>query len=166
MTTGYIALGSNLGNPRQQLESALEALRNHAQLTLLGHSPWYRSKAIGPGQQADYLNGVAAIASELSAPEILAVLQAIELDHGRERGERWGPRTLDLDLLLYGDEEFESDELTLPHPRLTERNFVLYPLYDLAPALALPCGTSLESLLARCPREGLQRTGDAIDPGR
>jgi 2-amino-4-hydroxy-6-hydroxymethyldihydropteridine diphosphokinase len=166
MTVGYIALGSNLGQPRQQLDSAITALRDHAQITLRSHSPWYRSKAVGPGEQPDYLNGVAVIETGLSARQLLDSLQEIEAAQGRERGERWGARTLDLDILLLGDECIESAELTLPHPRLRERNFVLYPLYDVAPELVLPCGTTLESLLARCPREGLQRTGEAIDPGR
>ena len=128
-------------------------------------SPWYRSKAIGPGEQAAYINGVAEIESDLSAHDLLVTLQGIEQAQGRHRGERWAPRTLDLDILLFGNEEIDSDELTIPHPRLRERNFVLYPLHDVAPDLALPCGTRLESLLAGCPSEGLQRTGDASDPG-
>ena len=166
MTTGYIALGSNLGNPRQIVESALQALGNSDRITLLACSPWYRSKAIGPGEQADYINAVVAIDSDLSARELLTTLQDIEQAHDRRRGERWAARTLDLDILLFGSEEIDSEELTIPHPRMRERNFVLYPLHDLEPDLALPCGTRLESLLARCPSEGLQRTGDASDPGR
>ena len=123
--------------------------------TLLAHSPCYRSVAIGPGRQPDYINAVAKLQSRLSSLQLLHALQAIEDAHGRERHQRWGARTLDLDILLYGSETVNSSELTIPHPRLQERNFVLYPLYDLAPELALPCGTTIASLLARCPREGL-----------
>ena len=83
-------------------------------------------------------------------------LQVLENYHGRERGERWGARTLDLDILLYGNDVLNSDDLTIPHPRLGERNFVLYPLFDQAPDLTLPCGTPIASLLARCPRTGLR----------
>ena len=101
----------------------------------------------------------------LSALALLGLLQRIEVAQGRERSERWAARTLDLDLLLYGDETLTSEALSVPHPRLQERNFVLYPLFDLAPGLTLPCGTPLESLLAGCSREGLQLTGECIDPG-
>ena len=161
----YIALGANLGNPLEQLNSALKALGNLPSSELLACSPWYLSTAIGPGEQPDYINGVARLDTALEPLVLLDQLQAIETDHGRVRGERWGPRTLDLDLLLYGGLELSSARLTLPHPRMQERNFVLYPLSDLEPELTLPCGTPLGSLLECCPREGLQPLGELSDPG-
>ncbi len=164
MTQCYIALGSNLGNPLQQVESALTALAALADCSLISHSPWYRSQAIGPGQQPDYINGVALLTTTLGPGDLLQQLQAIENSHARQRLERWGPRTLDLDILLYGQLELNQPDLCIPHPRLRQRNFVLYPLFDLAPDLTLPCGTPLESLLASCPREGLQILGDVSGP--
>ncbi len=161
----FVALGANLGKPLQQVESALTALNRMADCSLISHSPWYRSPAIGPGQQAPYINGVALLATTLPPVDLLLQLQAIENSHGRQRLERWGPRTLDLDILLYEQLELDQPDLCIPHPRMRERNFVLYPLFDLAPNLTLPCGTPLESLLAGCPREGLQLLGDGSDPG-
>jgi 2-amino-4-hydroxy-6-hydroxymethyldihydropteridine diphosphokinase len=161
----FVALGANLGDPLEQLESALAAIQQIPQCSLVVASPWYRSKAIGPGTQPDYINGVAQLETRLSPHSLLAHLQAIENLHGRLREQRWAARTLDLDILLYGDITLDSDELQLPHPRMQQRNFVLYPLFDLVPQLTLPCGTPLESLLASCSNEGLQRLGDVSDPG-
>ncbi len=156
MTISYIALGSNLGDPAEHIASAIQELDHTPECQLLAQSPWYRSTAIGPGQQPDYINAVAKLDTSLTPPHLLRALQEIEKDHGRERMERWGARTLDLDILLYGDDIISDSELTIPHPRLGERSFALYPLFDLAPDLALPCGTTIASLLARCPRQGLQ----------
>jgi 2-amino-4-hydroxy-6-hydroxymethyldihydropteridine diphosphokinase len=166
MTTAYIALGSNLGDSRALLGSALANLDELPQSSLTAHSPTYRNAAIGPGRQPDYLNMVAELETTLSPPALLQALQAIEAAHGRERGERWAARYLDLDLLLYGSESIDTPELTVPHPRMAERNFVLYPLFDLAPGMALPCGKTLESLLDECPRDGLEPLGVDIEPGR
>jgi 2-amino-4-hydroxy-6-hydroxymethyldihydropteridine diphosphokinase len=165
MTLCFVALGANLGEPLQQLESALAAIGQLPQCSLTGTSPWYRSKAVGPGPQPDYINGAAMLETTLSPQELLTQLQAIEHAHGRERSQHWAARTLDLDILLYGNIELNSDQLRIPHQHMQQRNFVLFPLYDLAPELTLPCGTPLESLLARCSREGLQRLGDVSDPG-
>jgi len=112
---------------------------------------------MGPQAQPDYLNAVAALDTRLAAEELLRELHLIEEQHGRERGpERWGPRTLDLDLLLYGDAQVEGDGLTVPHPGLPERNFVLYPLHEIAPQLHIPGAGSLQVLLERCSSLGLQ----------
>ena len=156
MTNSYIALGSNLGKPAQQIASALEAMARLPDTELQAQSPWYCSAAIGPGPQPDYINAVARLDTGLTSLQLLHALQAIEIAHGRERKQHWGPRTLDLDILLYGEDTVSSPELSIPHPRLQQRNFVLYPLFDLAPDLALPCGTTIASLLARCPKEGLR----------
>ena len=155
MIPAYIALGSNLGDPARQLKTALEALADTEDSTLVDCSPVYQSLAIGPGDQPDYLNAVARLDTTLAPLALLRRLQSIEAAQGRERGERWAARTLDLDLLLYADEVMDSAALTLPHPRLKERNFVLAPLADLAPELRLPCGTPIGSLLERCSLDGL-----------
>lgn len=127
---------------------------------LLAVSPWYSSKALGPGSQPDYRNGVAQLATTLSPGQLLAALQAIEHRQGRQREQRWAARTLDLDILLYGDLVMASVNLTIPHPQMTERNFVLSPLFDLAPGLILPDGTTLVSHLANCATDGIVRLPD------
>ncbi len=156
MTHCFIGLGSNLEQPLQQVSRAVDELARIAGCQLLGHSPWYRSKAVGPGDQPDYINGVAALDCQLAPIALLDQLQAIENTHLRRRVEHWGPRTLDLDLLLYGEQQIAQPRLTVPHPLMLERNFVLYPLHDLAPELQLPDGTLLASLLDYCPKGELQ----------
>lgn len=157
VSPSYVALGSNLNNPRHQLELALEALARLPHSRLRARSGWYQSKAIGPGEQPDYLNGVVMIETSLEPHTLLDHLQAIEAAQGRTRGERWAARTLDLDILLYGEKVIASERLQIPHPRLAERNFVLYPLADISPDLLLPNGVTLASLLRRCPSSGLER---------
>ncbi len=154
-TTAYIALGSNLGNPQQQLTCAVSALQQLPQSEFLALSPWYQSKPHGPVSQPDYLNGVAAIATELPPTELLQQLQTIENNQGRIRAERWGPRTLDLDILLYGNKIIELPELSIPHPAMKQRNFVLLPLADIAPELVLPDGTALQQLLENTGTDGI-----------
>ncbi|GAB1264700.1 2-amino-4-hydroxy-6-hydroxymethyldihydropteridine diphosphokinase [Aurantivibrio infirmus] len=151
----YIALGSNLDDPMRKVCDGLDALNSIPDTKLVAQSSWYGSKAIGPGEQPDYVNGVAKITTALSAQQLLTALQAIEAKHGRERRVRWAARTLDLDILLFGSDTVADENLSIPHPRLMERNFVLYPLAEISPELTLPNGLSLQSLLARCPAEGL-----------
>ena len=151
----YIGLGSNLENPRRQVELALTEISEIPQTRLLKSSRWYQSKAVGPGQQPDYVNGVALIETGLEPHQLLDQLQAIEEAHERVRKIRWGPRTLDLDLLLFGAECIDTPRLTIPHAYLTQRNFVLYPLADITEDLVLPSGEVRESLLANCSSEGL-----------
>jgi 2-amino-4-hydroxy-6-hydroxymethyldihydropteridine diphosphokinase len=153
----FIALGSNLGDPATQLRSAVDALRNLRHSSVIAVSPAYRNPAIGPGAQPDYLNAVVALTTTLPAHDLLHALQDIEHRHGRRRDVRWGARTLDLDLALYGDATIATPELQVPHPRMLERNFVLYPLFDLAPELILPDGRSLRSCLDACSAQGLTR---------
>jgi len=153
----YIALGSNLNDPIQMVRSGLHALSSLADAELISQSSWYRSQAIGPGEQPDYVNGVAKLTTSLSSQELLSALQAIEINHGRERHERWAARTLDLDILLHGNSIVSEENLTIPHPRLMERNFVLYPLAEISPELIFPNGLSLQSLLTSCPFEGLDK---------
>ena len=151
----FIGLGSNLSNPEEQIRRALDALGKICDSTLAAVSPLYRNPAVGPGQQPDYLNAVAELYTTLDALTLLSQLQNIELAQGRVRTERWAARTLDLDLLLYGDACIDLPQLQIPHPRMRERNFVLYPLRDIAPDLVLPRGTSLRALLDCCPNAGL-----------
>jgi len=156
--TAFIGLGSNLEDPEAQLRAALLELAELPDTRLIARSPFYRSAPVGPPGQPDYINAVAALDTRLQPQELLAGLQAIEQAHGRRRaGLRWGPRTLDLDLLLHGDQALSTPALTLPHPRLTERAFVLRPLADIAPGLVLPDGTTVETRLRRCPQGGVVR---------
>ena len=160
MTTVYIGLGSNLQDPTRQLSTALAALENLPQSALGSVSHLYRSAAIGPGSQPTYLNAVARLDTELHPLPLLHALQQIEQAQGRVRTVRWGARSLDLDILLYGDSEIDTPELTIPHPSMHLRNFVIYPLAQITgPNLLLPDGTDLVTLIDRCPR------GDLVDTG-
>lgn len=151
--TAYVALGANLGDPVRAVRSALDALAGASGLRLLRASSLYRTaphEAHGP----DFINAVAEVATTLNAPQLLTALQSIEQAAGRERPFRNAPRTLDLDLLLYGDARIESPSLTVPHPRWRERAFVLLPLAELAPErvpapwLASVAGQRIERLSA------------------
>ncbi len=165
MTVAYVGLGSNLAQPEIQLRTALIELSTLPQSRCFAHSSLYRSSPmLAPGQpseQPDYLNAVAALTTGLNPVELLAALQKLENQHHRQRTERWGPRTLDLDLLLFGDEIIDLPELTVPHPGLYERNFVLYPLAELvaeqSESLHIPGMGTLTSLLAACPRNELKK---------
>ena len=153
----YIGMGSNLADPAEQLRSAIQALAQLPDSRFAGVSAFYQSDSLLPGQPR-YTNAVAAIDSELEPLDLLDALQAIEIDQGRERHERWGPRTLDLDILLFGDRLLDTPRLKVPHYHMQARPFVLYPLAELAPAtLTLADGRSLAQLLAECPFVGLER---------
>ncbi|MDT9634860.1 2-amino-4-hydroxy-6-hydroxymethyldihydropteridine diphosphokinase [Pseudomonas sp. JV449] len=153
----YIGMGSNLAAPDQQLRSAIQALAQLPDTCVAGVSAFYQSDSLLPGQPR-YTNAVAALDSRLAPLDLLDALQAIENDHGRERLERWGPRTLDLDILLFGDRLIDEPRLKVPHYQMHLRAFVLYPLAELAPAaLQLPDGKRLSALLEACPFVGLER---------
>ncbi len=156
MTISYIGLGSNLANPLAQILNAIEALSKLEHASQVKSSSIYGSKPMGPQDQPDYVNAVIQLDWSASAIELLDALQNIELEHGRERkDERWGPRTLDLDIILFGNQTIESERLTVPHYGMKEREFVLYPLAELAPSLELPCKTSLQQLLEQVAQNGL-----------
>ncbi len=147
----YIGLGSNLADPVRQVMNALDELRAIPQSQLAVHSSLYRSPPLGPCDQPDYINAVAALDTLLEAKTLLHYLHDIEAAHGRIRvGERWGPRTLDLDLLLYGDEISSNAELTLPHPGAHQRAFVLAPLCAIAPEAVIPGKGRVFELLEAC----------------
>jgi len=127
-----IALGSNLGDSLQTLEAAVTTLTHTPEVALETQSHWYRTAAVGP-PQPDYLNGCIITQTTLAPQALLETLLAIEKQFGRERRERWGPRTLDLDMLLFDDLVLETPTLQIPHPRMTDRAFVLVPLAEIAP---------------------------------
>ena len=158
MITAYIAVGSNLADPVSQAKQAIEALKTLPNSEFVQASSLYSSTPMGPQNQPDYINAVAVLATRLSPLDLLDALQAIERQQGRTRdGERWGPRILDLDLLLYADQQIQNERLSVPHPGLGERNFVLYPLYDIAGEdLVIPGLDTLGHLLEACPRQGLE----------
>ncbi|MBW4051090.1 MAG: 2-amino-4-hydroxy-6-hydroxymethyldihydropteridine diphosphokinase [Proteobacteria bacterium] len=157
----YIGLGSNLQEPNAQVRRACAGLQALACTRLVRVSPLYRSKPFGPVPQPDFTNAVAGILTQLDARTLLGELQALERALGRpaER-ERWGPRVIDLDLLVYGRERREEPGLTLPHSGIVERNFVLYPLADLAPELDVPGLGRVAELRGRVTPEGLERLGE------
>lgn len=151
----FVGLGANLGDPAATLRSAVTALRLLPDTRLTGLSSLYRSAPVGPAGQDDYLNAVARLETSLTPHALLQALQAIELNHGRVRLERWGPRTLDLDLLLFGNDRIATPELIVPHPEMTRRNFVLLPLLELAPDHRLPDDVALATLPAASDRHGI-----------
>jgi len=147
MVTAYIGLGSNLSEPIKQVQAAIHAIQQLEQSDVSNISSLYLSKPMGPQDQDDYINAVLAIATDLSAIELLDALQAIENKAGRVRKDnRWGARILDLDIILYGDEVINTERLTIPHYGMHEREFVLLPLAEIAPELVLPSGNSVKDL--------------------
>jgi len=135
----YVGLGSNLNEPSRQLESTFELLDAIADTRLINKSSLYRSAPFGGVEQPDFVNAVAALFTQLSAPDLLVELQRIENERGRERSDvQWGPRVLDLDLLVYSTQKINEPDLIVPHPGIGERNFVLLPLGEIAPDLIIP----------------------------
>ena len=145
----WVGLGSNLGDNEAHIKRAFAQLDAAAHTQCKRISSLYRSAPIGPQDQADFCNAVAQLTTELSALELLDWLLQLEASHQRKRSRRWGPRSLDLDLLLYDDQRHNSATLTLPHPRLHERAFVLVPLAELAPTLEIPGLGGVAQLLER-----------------
>lgn len=156
MITTCIGLGSNLGDSLATIQSAITALSALPESRLTAVSQFYRSRAVGPGEQPDYINAAAELLTDLDAEHLLDELQRIESEHDRTRGPvRWTARTLDLDLLLYGDALIETERLSVPHPRINERNFVLLPLNDLNHHLIFPNGVCLTDLVKQTPQTGI-----------
>jgi 2-amino-4-hydroxy-6-hydroxymethyldihydropteridine diphosphokinase len=154
----YIGIGSNLDDPVSQVKEALEELDGIPDSVLVSQSSLYASKPMGPADQPDYVNAVAALDTLLSAGELLQALQKIEQRLGRERdGEKWGPRIIDLDLLLYGKKTIKTDTLTVPHPGLHERDFVIIPLAEIAGNLNIPGKGLLSTLIAACENHSVRK---------
>ena len=157
----FVGLGSNLEGPERQVSEALMELARLPRTRLVQHSSLYRSVAVGPPGQPPYVNAVAELATALAPEALLDGLQAIEAAHGRVRELRWGPRTLDLDLLLFGAQEIKGQRLTVPHPEVANRNFVLAPLLEIAPEAVIPGLGPAAPILARLGRAGLERLAAA-----
>jgi 2-amino-4-hydroxy-6-hydroxymethyldihydropteridine diphosphokinase len=154
----YIGVGSNLDDPVAQVTEAIEELETLPDSLPIARSSLYGSKAMGDAGQPDYVNAVVSIDTVLSPQVLLQALQAIERRKGRVRtGEKWGPRVLDLDLLLYGNRVIDSAELTIPHPGLHERDFVLVPLEEIAGDINIPGRGMLSALISRCASHSLRR---------
>ena len=158
MSVAYIALGSNLDGPSRHVREAFSALDALPRTRLQRRSSLYRSTPLGQPGQPDYVNAVAELETALEPLALLENLQAIEQAHGRIRGEeRWGPRTLDLDLLLFDEREIRDARLVVPHPEMGKRNFVLGPLIEVAPQVRIPGLGSARDLLRQLGTAGLER---------
>ena len=158
MHTVYLGLGANLNAPRKQIHAAVAALKALKDVEFVCVSHDYASKPMGPQDQPDYVNAVACVKTALEPEQLLVLTQAIELEHGRVRKEeRWGPRTLDIDILLFGNDVIDTPRLTVPHYGLTEREFVVYPLLEIAPTLVLPNNQSLADITKTLPLNDLQQ---------
>ncbi len=156
MTIVYIGLGSNMESPKQQIKSAIKSIEGTAAIQILGVSSLYKSKPIGPQNQDDYINAVAKIGTDLKPHELLECMQDIENEQGRIRKERWGPRTLDLDILMFGDEIIKDDKLTIPHSDIENRSFVLAPLAEVDFNCLIPGKGMARDLLAIIGQDDLE----------
>ncbi|MGD9602703.1 MAG: 2-amino-4-hydroxy-6-hydroxymethyldihydropteridine diphosphokinase [Gammaproteobacteria bacterium] len=156
----FIGLGSNLEDPIRQVRTAFDELAGLPRTCLVRRSSLYETPPMGPPGQPHYINAVAELATSLAPHALLDALQAVETAHRRVRGTRWGPRTLDLDLLVYGDAVIRDARLVVPHPGIAARGFVLMPLAEIAPSLVIPGLPSPETLLARVDTHGICRAAD------
>lgn len=158
MTLAYIALGSNQASPLEQVSSALDALAAIPHSRVVATSSFYRTPPLGPQDQPDYLNAAVVLETDLPAEALLDQTQRIELEHGRVRKEeRWGSRTLDLDIMLFGSEVIHTERLTVPHYDMKNRAFMLVPLLEIAPDCRFPDGQAVAEILANLSREGITR---------
>lgn len=157
MSQAFIALGSNLQQPLQQVTTALREIAGLPQTALVRQSSFYRTAPVGYDDQPDFINAVAEVETTLAPLQLLHAIQGIENQHGRERPFPNAPRVLDLDLLLYNNTVMDTNELTLPHPRMHERGFVLLPLAEIAPDLTLPKYGSVANLAQTCMDQGVEK---------
>lgn len=165
MVEAYIGLGANLADPIGQLQRAVAALATLPECSLTAVSSFYGSKPMGPQDQPNYVNAVALLQTTLPAEILLDALQQIELTQGRQRkAERWGPRTLDLDILLFGQQQIQTERLTVPHYGLQQREFVVYPLLEIAPDLQIPGLGALATIASTVPLNGLTRLTVTTNP--
>ena len=158
--TVFVGLGSNLEHPERNISRAVAELKQLAGTRYIADSGLFHSKPMGPQDQPDYLNAVAQLETRLDAPQLLDCLQAIENAMGRSRGQHWGPRIIDLDILMFGEHTINEPRLQVPHPGIAQREFVLYPLQRLNPAMQIPGRGKLSTLVAQCPQNGLQYVGE------
>ena len=154
----YIAIGSNLASPLEQVNAAVQALGEIPDSRIVAVSSFYRTPPLGPQDQPDYLNAAVALETTLAPEELLNHTQRIELQQGRVRkAERWGPRTLDLDIMLFGNEVINTDRLTVPHYDMKNRAFMLLPLVHIAPDVCFPDGVKVADILANLDPSGIFR---------
>jgi 2-amino-4-hydroxy-6-hydroxymethyldihydropteridine diphosphokinase len=151
----YIGIGSNLGDSLMRVRTAFDSLSRLPQCRLVARSRLYRTRPFGPVQQGDFINAVAGLLTLLTPAALLTAIRGIEAAAGRVRAERWGPRTLDLDLLVFGNQRIATPDLQVPHPGVADRGFVLAPLVDIAPSLQVPDLGRAEVLLRRLPDDGI-----------
>ena len=164
MIKAYIGLGSNIEAPETQIVNALANIQSQEQISIQKCSHLYASAPMGPKNQPDYVNAVCKITTSLTPIELLDVLQNIELQHDRKRvGERWGPRTLDLDILLFNNLTMDNDRLTLPHYGMAQREFVMVPLFEIEPDMIMNNGRSIASWVSQCSFANLKRMPEAVD---
>lgn len=161
----FLGIGSNLEQPSQQIRRAFTALQALPESRDVRCSPLYRSPPMGPQHQPDYVNAVVSMVTRLPPDRLLREMQTIEQAQGRVRGVRWGARTLDIDLLVYGDLILDTPDLQIPHPGIAQRAFVLYPLFDLAPRLVIPGLGALSGLVGAVDAQGLDMIGRLVDFG-
>lgn len=160
----YIGLGSNLADPRQQILSAIGELNTTPDILVVGRSSLYVSAPMGYTEQPDFINAVVAVRTPLPAETLLKTLLCIEQSHGRVRAFANAPRNLDLDLLLYGNEQIEAADLSVPHPRLHERAFVLLPLIEISPEVVIPGKGRAKDWVEKCRNQSIKRLGDDKSP--
>ena len=153
----FIGIGSNIADPESQVHSAQQALKTLPMTRFIGCSSMYKSPPMGPQDQPDYINAVTELETLLTPHDILDCLQKIEEQQGRVRGRHWGERTIDLDLLLYGDELIADARLKVPHLGIAQRAFVLYPLAEIDADIMIPGIGLITNLLVECPLDGLER---------
>jgi 2-amino-4-hydroxy-6-hydroxymethyldihydropteridine diphosphokinase len=156
----YVALGSNLEDPERQVHLAMDALAAHPALRVEARSRLYRSSPLGPQDQPDFINAAVGLVTALDAHALLGELLGVERRMGRDRRERWGPRIIDLDLIWMVGAPIDTPELTLPHPGVPVRNFVLYPLNDIAPSLRIPGAGRVADLAGRIGAAGISLVDD------
>lgn len=147
MSTAFLGLGTNLGDKEENLKRALSLLDDHPRITVIRTSSFYNTAPVGVTDQPDFLNTVTQIETSLSPRELHDITHHIEAQMGRQRTIRWGPRVIDIDILLYDNERIEEEDLKIPHPEMMKRRFVLEPLAEIAPDLVLPNGRTAEEAL-------------------
>lgn len=157
MLESFIGLGSNLAEPVEQVSRAIDELASLANCRIDAVSSLYVSKPLGPQDQNDFVNAVVKLSTSLNAHELLSCLQGIENSHQRVRERHWGPRTLDLDILLYGGQKIQDEHLCVPHAEMAKRSFVLIPLYEIAPELSIPGMGKLKELQAKMDKSSLKK---------
>jgi len=155
--TAYIGFGGNIGDVLASIAAARQALDGLFRINAVSHSSLYRSKPHGDVEQDDFINAVSSYETSLCPMQLLKEMITIETTLGRTRETHWGPRTIDIDLLLYADVALENETLTLPHPRLHEREFVLYPLNEIAPHVSIPDHGLVSILTVFCPANGIEK---------